>query len=317
MDPRQPHLSGSVAFAPYPALALLSHRVRSRDQLQCLRLRHLTRGDVAMPLRVPSGWSFDEGLSRVPEPAAYGPVFCLRCDGEAARTMKLMPRCTELFRLLRGARWLSTGQIHRRFFPHASLDAARKRLRKHVETRHLVAYREHRMTETLFTLGPEGKQVLEQANAGEIRLERTPPKHMAHCAGINDIRIAAELAGSLSYFFACWELPAFDWQHPLIPDAVCGFSGGRTFAIEYDRGMEGVRFFAETKIALYERGFDGLPLTAVVVITDGKQRMKNLAQAVTASRQPILFSTLDEVRTQGLLAPVFIQRGEYDPVRLI
>lgn len=207
-------------------------------------------------------------------------MLCLRRNGEAARTMKLTPRCTELFRLLRGARWLSTGQIHRRFFPHASFDAARKRLRKHVETRHLVAYREHRMAETLFTLGPEAKRLLEQVSAADIRLERKPPKQIEHFAGINDIRIAAELAESLSYFFACWELPAFDWQHPIIPDAVCGFSG-RTFAIEYDRGMEGVRFFIDTKITLYERGLDGLPLTAVLVITDGSQRMKNLAQAVT------------------------------------
>src|SRR5438128_11566806 len=124
------------------------------------------------------------------------------------------------------------------------------------------------MMETLFTLGLEGKRVLEQVSAGEIRLERKPPKQLAHCAGINDIRIAAELAGSLSYFFACWELPAFGWQHPLIPDAVCAFSD-RTFAIEYDRGMEGVSFFAETKLALYERRLDCLALTAVVVIHRG------------------------------------------------
>ena len=230
--------------------------------------------------------------------------------------MKLTSRCIDLFWLLLVARWLFTGQIHRRFFAHASFDAARKFLRKHVERRHLVAYREHRMMETLFALGPVGKQVLEQVSAREIRLERKPPKHVAHFAGINDIRIAAELAGSLSYFFACWELPTFDWQHSLIPDAVCAFSG-RTFAIEYDRGMEGVRYFADTKIALYERGLDGLPLTAVVVITDGKQRMKNLAQAVTASRQPILFSTLDKVRTQGLLAPIFSQNGEHELFPLI
>ncbi len=52
--------------------------------LQRLRLRDLTGGDVAMPLRVPSGWPLTAGLSRVPEPAAYGPVFCLRCYGETA-----------------------------------------------------------------------------------------------------------------------------------------------------------------------------------------------------------------------------------------
>ena len=315
MDPRQPYLPGSVADAAYPALAILEYRVRSRDYLQCLRLRDLTRGNVALPLRVPIGWTPAKSLSRVPEPAAYGPMLCLRCDGEAARTMKLTPRCTELLRLLRGARWLSTGQIHRRFFPSASLDAARKRLRKLVETRHLVAYREHQMKEVLFTLGPEGKRVLEEVSAEEIRLERKPPKQLAHFAGINDIRIAAELAGSLSYFFACWELPSLNWQHPLIPDAICAFSD-RTFAIEYDRGMEGVRFFAETKIALYERGLVGLPLAAIVVITDGRQRIKNLTRVMTGARQPILFSTLEKVRTQGLLAPIFDRNGEYAPVRL-
>src|SRR5438094_4857353 len=185
--------------------------------------------------------------------------------------MKLTPRCNELFRLLRGARWLSTGQIHRRFFPNASLDAARKGLRKQVETRHLVAYREHRMMETLFTLGREGKRVLEQVSAGEIRLERQPPQQLAHFAGINDIRIAAELAGSLSYFFACWELPAFGWQHPLIPDALCAFSD-RTFAIEYDRGMGVVRVVVETEIALYVQDLDGLVLTVIVVITAAQTR---------------------------------------------
>ena len=229
--------------------------------------------------------------------------------------MKLTPRCIELFRLLRGARWLFTGQIHRRFFSSASLDAARKRLRKLVETRYLVSYREHHMTEVLFTLGPEAKRMLEEVSTENIRLERKPPKQLAHFAGINDIRIAAELAGSLSYFFACWELPALNWQHPLIPDAICAFSG-RTFAFEYDRGMEGVRFFADTKLVFYERGLDGLPLAAVVVITDGRQRMKNLTRVVTCTRQPILFSTLDKVRTQGLLAPIFNRNGEYAPVPL-
>jgi hypothetical protein len=81
--------------------------------------------------------------------------------------------------------------------------------------------------------------------------------------------------------------------------------------------MEGVRFFAETKIAQYDRGLEGLPLTAILVITDGERRMRNLAQAVSASRQTILFSTLERVRARGLLAPVFMRHGEHEPVRLI
>jgi hypothetical protein len=305
-----------VACAALPALAILAHGLHSRDHLRLLRRDDLVGWHLAMRLWIPISFTSAATLPHLRPAAAHGPVLHLRGNGETARNMKLTPRCIELFRFLWGARWLFTGQIQRRFFPKASPDAARKRLRKHVETQHLVAYREHRMMETLFALGPEGKRVLEQVGAGEIRLERKPPKQLAHFAGINDIRIAAELAGSLSYFFAYWELPAFDWRQPLIPDALCAFSG-RTFAIEYDRGMEGVRYFAETKIALYEHGLDGLPLTAVLVVTDGKERMKNLAQAVTARRQPMLFSTLEEVRTQGLLAPIFSRNGEFGPVQLI
>jgi hypothetical protein len=305
-----------VACAAFPALAILAGGLHSRDHLRLLRRDDLAGGHLAMRLRVPGSIASAATLSHLRPAAANGPVLRLRGDGEAARIMRLTPRCIELFRLLQAALWLLTRQIHRRFFPNASLDAARKFLRKHVARGHLAAYREHRMTETLFTLGPEGKRVLQQSGGAEVRLERKPPRQVAHLAGINDIRIAAELAGSLSYFYACWELPQFDWPHPIIPDAVCALSG-RTFAVEYDRGMEGVRFFVETKIAQYERGLEGLPLTAVLVITDGEQRMKNLAHAVSACRQTVLFSTLDKVRTQGLLAPVFLRHGEYEPIRLI
>jgi hypothetical protein len=317
MDIRQPDLFRPMASASLPRVALLAHCLHASDHMHHLSFIDFSRRHVAMPLWLHLPRTSAAGLPRVPKRAAHGSVLCLRCNGEAARIMKLTPRCIQLFQLLRGARWLFTRQIHRRFFPDASLDAARKWLRKHVETRHLIAYREHRMTETLFTLGPEGKRVLEQVSAGEVRLERKPPKQMAHFAGINDIRIAAELAGALSYFFACWELPTLNWQLPLIPDAVCGFSSGRTFAFEYDRGMEGIRFFVETKIALYNRRLDGLQLAAVVVITDGLQRLKNLAQAVIACRLPMLFSTLDMVQTQGLLAPIFNRNGEHELVRLI
>jgi hypothetical protein len=316
VDARQPHVSGAVAHAACPALAILADGLHSRDHLRVLRRDDLAGRRLAVRLRVPSGFAPIATVPNLRPAAAHGPVLRLRVYGEAARIMRLTQRCLDLFRLLQAALWLFTGQIHRRFFPNASLDAARKFLRKQVERRHLVAYREHRMMETLFALGPEGRRALQRIGVAEIRPQRRPPKQLAHLTGINDIRIAAELAGQLSFFFACWELPAFDWPHAIIPDAVCALSG-RTFAIEYDRGMEGVRFFAETKIAQYERGLEGLPLTAILVITDGERRMRNLAQAVSASRQTILFSTLERVRARGLLAPVFMRHGEHEPVRLI
>jgi hypothetical protein len=229
--------------------------------------------------------------------------------------MRLTKRCADILPLLRAARWLTTGQVHRRFFPNATVDAARKRLCKLTQGGYLVKFQEHHMAEALFTLGREGKRVLEQSGAEEIVLERKPPKQLEHFTGINDVRIAAELAGSLAYFFACWELPGVGWRHPVIPDAVFSMCG-KTFAMEFDRGVESVRFFVRTKIALYRRGLAGFPLTAVLVVADRKARAVSLARNIPNERGQFLFATLEDVRTRGLFAPVWYRRLDADPVSL-
>ncbi len=66
-------------------------------------------------------------------------------------TVRLTPRCMELLRLLQAARWLATGQVRRRFFPHATIDAAHKYLRKLTREGYLLMVRKHRMAEALFT----------------------------------------------------------------------------------------------------------------------------------------------------------------------
>jgi hypothetical protein len=218
--------------------------------------------------------------------------------------MKLTPRCINLLRLLSTSRWLTTGQIHRRFFAGATPDAARKRLRKLTAGEYLVMVREGRMTQALFTLGRAGKRILETARAAPVELERRPPTQREHFLAVNDVRIAAELAGSLSHFFAYWELPRLGWRHALIPDAVFRV-GERSFAVEFDRGMEGIQYFIRTKVTAYQRGLDGLPLTAILTVTDREARMASLAEAIGDTKGRMLFSTLDAVRAHGLLAPVF------------
>jgi len=160
------------------------------------------------------------------------------------------------------------------------------------------------MNQALFTLGRSGKRALETASSTAVALERRPPTQREHFLAVNDVRIAAELAGSLSYFFAYWELPGLGWRHPLIPDAVFSLAD-RTFALEFDRGVEGVQFFIRTKISAYRRGLDGLPLAAVLVVTDREPRWASLAKAIGDSGGRMLFSTLDAVRDKGLLGPVF------------
>src|SRR5438094_10428427 len=107
--------------------------------------------------------------------------------------MRLTGRCIELFRFLVGAGWLTTSQIHRRFFANATVDAARKRLRILTEGEYLIMMQQHRMAEAIFALGRAGKQFLERSSAVEITLLRKPPMHLEHFIAINDLRIAAEL----------------------------------------------------------------------------------------------------------------------------
>jgi hypothetical protein len=184
------------------------------------------------------------------------------------------------------------------------MDAARRRLRKLTAGEYLAMVRESRMDEALFTLGRAGKRVLEMAHAAPGGLERRPPAQREHFLAVNDVRIAAELAGSLSYFFAYWELPGLGWRHSLIPDAIFRMAE-RNFAMEFDRGMEGIQFFIRTKIVGYRRGLNGLPLAAILVITDRDARMASLAKAIGDTKGSLLFTTLDAVREHGLKGPIF------------
>jgi hypothetical protein len=219
---------------------------------------------------------------------------------------KLTPRCVDLLRLLRGARWLTTSQVRTRFFPHASADAVRKRLRKLTAAGFLRMVQRDRLSDALFTLDRKGKQALENSGGPEVVLERQPPQQLEHFVSINDIRIAAELAGDLSYFFACHELPGLGWADAIIPDAVFTMRG-KTVAVEFDRGLEGVRFFVRTKVPMYRSGIGGLPISAVIIVTESDARLRSLAQAVGATRIPFLYTTLGLIRQHGFLAPIFVR----------
>src|SRR5438552_13069327 len=98
--------------------------------------------------------------------------------------MRLTNRCHEILKLLSSARWLRTSQLHRRFFAPASVDAAQKRLHKLVEGRYLARLQPNRMQDALFTLGPEGRRILERAGVAGIILERQPPKQLEHFLGV-------------------------------------------------------------------------------------------------------------------------------------
>jgi hypothetical protein len=219
--------------------------------------------------------------------------------------MRLTHRCEELLRLLQASRWLTTSQVHRRFFGKASLDAARKRLQKLTAAGFLVKLQENQMHEAFFRLGPEGKRFVERHGAAEVVVERRLPKQREHFVGINDVRLAADVHPDLEFFFACWELPGLGWKHSTIPDAVFSVSA-RRFALEFDRDQEALKYFAKTKVAAYNHGLPGFPLTRLLILVDREARMRSLMKSVTGSqRLSVLFSTIDAVREQGLWAPIW------------
>ena len=155
------------------------------------------------------------------------------------------------------------------------------------------------MREALFALGREGKAALERDGFDEIALERKPPKQLAHLEGINDIRIAAEMTGGLAFFFAAWELPGIGWKFPMLPDAVFRIAD-RTFAAEYDRGLEGLRYFVGSKIAWYRTGLSGFPLSRVLIVADRETRTQTLARAIDDRDGRFFCTTIDAIRREGL-----------------
>lgn len=155
------------------------------------------------------------------------------------------------------------------------------------------------MSEAVFTLDRLAKRELERGDGGEIVLEKRPPKQWEHLAGINDIRIAAERIDGLTFFFAAWELPAIGWKFSMVPDAVFRVAD-HTFAVEYDRGLEGLRYFVGSKIGWYRQGLPGFPLAAVLVIADGEARLQTLTRAIADNGDGFAFATIEAIRRLGI-----------------
>jgi len=144
--------------------------------------------------------------------------------------MRLTARDKEILRRLERCKWLTTSQIQRLFFPDVSLDSVRKRMRKLAGAKYLQSHQPHHMAEMLHGLGK-------------------PPKQLQHLIGINDIRLAAEKEGP-AFFYAYWELHAFGWDYPIVPDAVSRVDG-KLYLVEYDTGTETLAQL-QTKFSRYD-----------------------------------------------------------------
>src|SRR5260370_9327709 len=252
-------------------------------------------------------------VPRVPNHSLYRALLSLRRDDQTSRGF-LMLRCTERDRRLIVkcglCRWLTTTQIHRLYFPQATLNAVQKRLRKLAETGYLRTYREGVFSEALHAGGPKGKGLLEEMSIscpGGNDVSRQLPDLI----GVNDIRIAVE-SGTVpvAYFYAHWQLASLGWAHPVIPDAVFAVCspGRRDFAVEYDRATESLPVLV-AKLRTYEEGLPGFPFEAVVLITERDRRMDTVSRAVRKRDVflHVLAATLAELQTTGIADCRFLE----------
>lgn len=157
----EPGAFRALALSNRATHPVLSHGVCISDRMPPLRRGDFTREHLEMPLRIHHGIASVAALPDLRIAATYGPVLLVRCHGTVAGVMRLTARDIEMLALLRAARWLTTSQIHRRYFAKATMSAARRRLRLLGRAGYLRKVQENPMREALYTLGRGGKHVLE------------------------------------------------------------------------------------------------------------------------------------------------------------
>ncbi len=207
-------------------------------------------------------------------------------------------------------RYLTTNQIQRFYFPHATVNAVQKRLRKLSEAGYLRIYREDLMSENFHSVGPKGKAIVEEKGV-EAVVGSEVPRQIAHVRGVNDIRIAVETgAVRVAYFFAYWQLANLGWSHPVIPDAIFALRlpERRTFAVEYDRLTETFEVLV-SKLSAYGDGLPGFAFEAVVIVTERSRRLDLLVREIRKRNVTVrvLATALAELETTSMFDYMFLE----------
>src|SRR5437870_4875576 len=224
-------------------------------------------------------------------------------------TVRLTDRDVRMLARLAVARWLTTAQIQRLYFPEATLNAAQKRLRKLSDAGYLRSHREHATSEAVHAVGPKGKPLMEEKGI-EVTLGSEVPRQLEHLLGVNQVRIAVETSTArVAWFFAYWQLGDLGWTHPVIPDAIFAIrdeEGRRTLLVEYDRSTETLEKLLQ-KLRWYDNGLEGFSFEAVLILTERTRRLDVLSRELR--RKPlslaVLASTMDEIIEGGFFVLAF------------
>ncbi|TAM80955.1 MAG: hypothetical protein EPN47_13810 [Acidobacteria bacterium] len=216
-------------------------------------------------------------------------------------------------------RWLTTDQLQRLYFPEATLNAVQKRLRKLADAGYLRSYREHPTAESFHAAGPKGAPLVKEKGVAAMAASDVP-RQAEHLWGVNEVRLAVELASMpVVYFFAYWELADLGWRFPVIPDTVFAVRtpGRRTFLGEYDRGTETLDKLL-VKLRRYADGLEGFPFDAVLIVTEESRRLDLLAKEIRREglTVPVLVSTLEAIRQTGLFDAEFVELPRRTPRKI-
>jgi hypothetical protein len=223
-------------------------------------------------------------------------------------------RDRSLLELLLRARWLSTEQIGRQFFPGASASAVNKRTRSLVRAGLLEAVRVGRTEQNYFRLTALGySEVGDTASRRPYRF----PAQLEHFSSINDLRVWFRLRASalVSRFVAEWEFPATRAKGAVVPDAIatsCRF-GDKTgyWAIEVDCSTENVSVLARKVSAYREWLSDEDALLGVLVWVPNARRLRSSVAAcfrggVVDGGLPCWITVIDDLWAMDATTKLFV-----------
>jgi len=174
--------------------------------------------------------------------------------------MRLQERDKAIRKYLRTAKWLTTEQVGRKFFPDRSLDAVRKRMRKLISAKYLKSLQPNPMHEKLFALP-----------------ETATYKNLQHLTMVNWLRILAEKE-QCDFFYAYWEFGDFEWIYPVIPDGISKING-TIYLLEVDSGTESLKQL-KTKFRNYESFDFAYQLIVIADEVSRQEKIKKLTESL-------------------------------------
>ena len=204
-------------------------------------------------------------------------------DSLMKKGVQITRRDRELIELLGRARWLSTAQIQRRFFPGKSSNAVQKRMRILNRVGYIRSVARGMSDEHFHKLGRKAAALL---NSDQLVVPRRLPVQLKHMSDVNCVRLAFEEERRLRRFplEGFWsesELKSVEHAWPVVPDGVAAVmvkESVKYLAIEVDEGTESPRLVRDKLDHYRDAGMASEGFVAVLIYAAGWPRVRSLVR---------------------------------------